>query len=145
VGTSDVETLAAVLDALRHAAQPERHNGTAFERLVKPYWFADALWGQKLSDVWMWSECPDRDGRGDAGIDLTTWEQQMALNGAWRVNRPKTLRVKLFATAAHYVRTARRRIVDLTATKSIADRHPRPSGLSAKPVTGHQPGRSTRA
>ncbi len=46
-------------------------------------------------------------------MDLTTWAQQIALTGAWRVARPRTLRVKLFATAARYVRTARRRIIDL--------------------------------
>jgi hypothetical protein len=46
-------------------------------------------------------------------MDLTTWAQQLALTGAWQVARPKTLRVKLFATAARYVRTARRRIIDL--------------------------------
>lgn len=46
-------------------------------------------------------------------MDLTTWSQQLALRGAWQVARPKTLRVKLFATAARYVRTARRRIIDL--------------------------------
>ncbi len=46
-------------------------------------------------------------------MDLTTWAQQIALTDAWRVARPRTLRVKLFATAARYVRTSRRRIIDL--------------------------------
>lgn len=46
-------------------------------------------------------------------MDLMTWGQQIALTDTWRVARPKTLRTKLFATAARYVRTARRRIVDL--------------------------------
>lgn len=46
-------------------------------------------------------------------IDLTTWAQQLALTGRWRVARPKTLRIKLFATAARYVTTSRRRIIDL--------------------------------
>ena len=46
-------------------------------------------------------------------MDLTCWAQQIALTGDWRRARPKTLRVKLFATAARYVRTARRRIIDL--------------------------------
>ena len=46
-------------------------------------------------------------------MDLTTWAQQLALTGTWRVAQPKTLRLKLFATAARYVTTARRRIVDI--------------------------------
>jgi hypothetical protein len=46
-------------------------------------------------------------------LDLTTWAQALALTGTWRLARPKTLRVKLFATAARYVTAARRRIVDL--------------------------------
>lgn len=46
-------------------------------------------------------------------MDLTTWAQQLALTGTWRVAQPKTLRVKLFATAARYVTTARQRIIDL--------------------------------
>jgi len=32
-------------------------------------------------------------------IDLTTWAQQLALAGTWRVAQPKTLRLKLSATA----------------------------------------------
>ena len=46
-------------------------------------------------------------------MDLTTWAQTLALTGTWRVASPKTLRVKLFATAARYVTTARQRIIDL--------------------------------
>jgi hypothetical protein len=46
-------------------------------------------------------------------MDLVTWAQQLALTGTWRLARPKTLRIKLFATAARYVRTARQRIIDL--------------------------------
>ena len=46
-------------------------------------------------------------------LDLNTWAQQLALPGTWRVAQPKALRNKLFSTAARYVTTARRRIVDL--------------------------------
>ncbi len=46
-------------------------------------------------------------------MDLTTWAQQLALTGTWRVAQPKTLRLKLFATAARHIRAARRRIIDL--------------------------------
>ena len=46
-------------------------------------------------------------------MDLTTWAQQLALPGVWRVAQPKTLRLKLFATAARTINAARRRIIDL--------------------------------
>ena len=46
-------------------------------------------------------------------MDLTAWAQQLALTGTWRVAQPKALRLKLFSTAARYVTTARRRIVDI--------------------------------
>ena len=46
-------------------------------------------------------------------MDLTTWAQQLALTGTWRVAQPKTLRLKLFATAARHINAARRRIIDL--------------------------------
>jgi len=46
-------------------------------------------------------------------MDLTTWAQTLALRDAWRVARPRTLRTRLFATAARYVTAARRRIIDL--------------------------------
>lgn len=66
--------LDAVLTNIRSASRTERDKGTAFERLVKTYLKEDALWGAKFSDVWMWSEWPGRDGRGDAGIDLVAEE-----------------------------------------------------------------------
>ena len=46
-------------------------------------------------------------------MNLSTWTQQLALTGTWRVAQPKALRLKLFSTAARYVTTARRRIVDI--------------------------------
>lgn len=62
--------LEAVLSGMRSAAASERDKGTAFERLVRSYLTQDFLWREKFSDVWMWSDWPDRGGRGDAGIDL---------------------------------------------------------------------------
>ena len=46
-------------------------------------------------------------------MDLTTWAQHLALPGVWRVARPKTMRLKHFATAARHINAARRRIIDL--------------------------------
>lgn len=46
-------------------------------------------------------------------LDLITWSQQIALTGSWKLASPKTLRTRLFAAAARYVITARRRYIDL--------------------------------
>jgi predicted helicase len=70
VADNNAEALQGVLTNIRQAAQSERDKGTAFERLVKEFLVNDALWAEKFSDVWMWSDWPERDGRGDAGIDL---------------------------------------------------------------------------
>jgi predicted helicase len=71
-----MEALNEVLTNIRAAAQTERDKGTAFERLVKEFLVKDALWAEKFSDVWMWSDWPERDGRGDAGIDLVALESE---------------------------------------------------------------------
>lgn len=49
-------------------------------------------------------------------MDLITWSQQLALTGTWREARPKTLRMKLYATAARHTTAARRHIIDLDPT-----------------------------
>lgn len=67
---TNAEALQEILANFRQVAHGERDKGTAFERLIRAYLTKDALWGEKFSDVWMWSDWPDRDGRGDAGIDL---------------------------------------------------------------------------
>lgn len=45
--------------------------------------------------------------------DLLVWMQTLALEGQWRVVEPKTLRLRLFTTAARLIRTGRHRILDL--------------------------------
>lgn len=45
--------------------------------------------------------------------DLLTWTQTLALDGPWRAAEPKTLRLRLFTTAARLITTGRRRILDL--------------------------------
>ena len=72
----NAQALQAVLTNIRGAAQTERDKGTAFERLVKEFLVKDALWAEKFSDVWMWSDWPERDGRADAGIDLVARESE---------------------------------------------------------------------
>lgn len=67
---NNAQALQGVLTNIRQTAQSERDKGTAFERLVKEFLVKDSLWAEKFSDVWMWSDWPERDGRVDAGIDL---------------------------------------------------------------------------
>ena len=71
---SNLEALQGVLERFRDSARSERDKGTAFERLVQAYLRTDALWAEKFSNVWLWSDWPGRDGRGDAGIDLVAEE-----------------------------------------------------------------------
>jgi len=59
-----------VLDGLRGEALDERDKGDKFERLVLNFLRTDPEWVNRFSDVWLWSDWPGRDGRGDTGIDL---------------------------------------------------------------------------
>jgi predicted helicase len=63
-------TIYEVLDDLRSTALDERDKGDRFERLVKTYLLNDPEWSARFSDVWLWSEWPDREGRPDTGVDL---------------------------------------------------------------------------
>lgn len=71
---SNLAELQGVLERFRIAARSERDKGTAFERTVQAYLRSDFLWAEKFSNVWLWSDWPGRDGRGDAGIDLVAEE-----------------------------------------------------------------------
>ncbi|GHE06847.1 helicase [Klenkia taihuensis] len=63
-------TIHAVLDQLRSTALDERDKGDKFERLIRAYLTSDPEWTAKFSDVWLWSDWPDRANRPDTGIDL---------------------------------------------------------------------------
>ena len=69
-------------------------------------------------------------------MNLTTWAQQLALTGTWRVDQPKTLRLKLLATAARYVNAARRRIIDLDPDEIVGLSGPRHDSPGRR--TGHR-------
>ncbi|RBY83210.1 type ISP restriction/modification enzyme [Blastococcus sp. TF02A-26] len=63
-------TIHAVLDRLRSEALDERDKGSKFERLIRAYLTSDPEWKSRFSDVWLWSDWPERAGRPDTGIDL---------------------------------------------------------------------------
>jgi predicted helicase len=59
-----------VLEGLRGTALDERDKGDKFERLVLNLLRTEPEWVNRFSDVWLWSEWPERAGRQDTGIDL---------------------------------------------------------------------------
>ncbi len=66
-----------VLDHIRAIAGTEAEKGRLFERLMKTYFHQDPLYGNRFSDVWLWSEWrPRRPESGpDIGIDLVAEER----------------------------------------------------------------------
>ena len=63
-------TIHEVLGDLRATALDKRDQGDKFERLMSSYLRTDPEWTAKFSDVWLWSDWPERAGRPDTGIDL---------------------------------------------------------------------------
>jgi predicted helicase len=63
-------TIHDLLGELRATALDERDKGDKFERLVQAYLRNDPEWSARFSDVWLWSDWPERQGRPDTGIDL---------------------------------------------------------------------------
>ena len=66
------------LDRIRSAADTEAGKGRLFERLMKAYFLKDPLYGERFSDVRLWSEwAAGRAGfdAADTGIDLVAEER----------------------------------------------------------------------
>lgn len=68
-------TIHAILDEFKQAAYSNRDLGDKFERLIANYLVTDPLYQDKYSDVWLWSEWPDRGNQPDTGIDLVAKER----------------------------------------------------------------------
>ena len=71
---SEPMTLQDLLDEFTEAARNNRDKGTQFERLIANYLLTDPQYADRLGDVWLWSEWPDRWG-GETGIDLVARER----------------------------------------------------------------------
>jgi predicted helicase len=69
-------TIYEVLDDLRRSSTDEREKGDRFERLMAAYLRTDPMYAAKFSDVWLWSDWPDRRGKPDTGIDLVARERE---------------------------------------------------------------------
>lgn len=63
-------TIHEVLGDLRATALDKRDQGDKFERLMHSYLRTDPEWTAKFTDVWLWSDWPERGNRPDTGIDL---------------------------------------------------------------------------
>lgn len=59
-----------ILRELRSVAYDERDKGDRFERLMQAYLSVEPQYAQLYSDVWMWTDYPQRGSRKDTGIDL---------------------------------------------------------------------------
>lgn len=68
-------TIHQILEELAAAATDHRDKGDKFERLIKAYLTTDPLYVARFSEVWMWSDWPDRKGKADTGIDLVAKER----------------------------------------------------------------------
>ena len=58
-----VTTIYDVLEQLRASAISESDKGAKFERLMKAYLRIDPVFADQFSDVWLWSEYPERAGQ----------------------------------------------------------------------------------
>lgn len=63
-------TIHDVLGDLRATALDKRDQGDKFERLMLSYLRTDPEWTAKFTDVWLWSDWPERGNRPDTGIDI---------------------------------------------------------------------------
>ncbi|MDH1274159.1 type ISP restriction/modification enzyme [Stenotrophomonas sp. GD03937] len=68
-------TIHHILDELAEAATDHRDKGGKFERLIRAYLTTDPLYVSRYSDVWLWTDWPDRGGKADTGIDLVAKER----------------------------------------------------------------------
>jgi predicted helicase len=68
-----VATIHSRLAEIRESPLSPREKGERFERLMQAYMRAAPDF-ERFSEVWLWSEWPGNDGKGDAGIDLVAQE-----------------------------------------------------------------------
>lgn len=67
-------TFQELLNELAEAARNNRDKGTQFEKLIANYLLTDPQYADRLADVWLWDEWPDR-WSSDVGIDLVARER----------------------------------------------------------------------
>lgn len=70
-----ITTIHHILEEFREAASSNRDLGDKFERLMANYLATDPLHKDMYSDVWLWTEWPERGKQPDTGIDLIAKER----------------------------------------------------------------------
>lgn len=65
-----VKSIHDILDELREVSYDRRDQGARFEALIQAFLRTEPQYASLYSDVWLWSEYPDRGTRVDTGIDL---------------------------------------------------------------------------
>ena len=68
-------TVHDIIEDFRTLPVSARERGERFERLMIQYLRIDPIYAERFSGVWMWSDWPGRDGKGDTGIDLVAQER----------------------------------------------------------------------
>lgn len=66
-------TIHSRLAEIRESSLSPREKGERFERLIQAYLRTNPDF-KRFSEVWLWSEWPDNDGKGDTGVDLVAQE-----------------------------------------------------------------------
>ena len=74
--TKSAITIHDILEEFRQDASSNRDLGDKFERLIAAYLKTDPLYLAKYSDIWLWSEWPERGNRPDTGIDIVAKERE---------------------------------------------------------------------
>jgi predicted helicase len=64
-----------LLESYRDLADSERMKGSYFEQLVAKYLENDGVQALQYTNVWLWRDWPERDGKKDNGIDLVAERQ----------------------------------------------------------------------
>src|SRR5690606_12990802 len=65
----------SVLEHLATSATSNRDKGDKLERLIVSYLRTDPMYAQRFSNVWLWSDWPERGTQVDTGIDLVAQER----------------------------------------------------------------------
>lgn len=68
-------TFDVLLESYRDLADSERMKGNYFEQLVAKYLENDGVHALQYTNVWLWKDWPERDGKKDNGIDLVAERQ----------------------------------------------------------------------
>jgi predicted helicase len=68
-------TVDDIFAEFRDDARSMRDLGDRFERLIQAFLTKDPVYADLFSDVWMWSEWPDRNNKPATGIDPVARER----------------------------------------------------------------------